>query len=253
MKSKKIKTSIIIVNYRADAYVRAIQEVMKNDPEIECIVVDNSSGKKGYGAGCNRGVEQAHGETVLFVNPDIEITTKTVHCLHDFLIEHPNVGIVGPQIKNKNGEIEITCSALPTPLQASILFSWLHKLSFFQEWTKSYRLHGFDHKTSRPVPSVNGSCFMMRREDFLEIGACDENIFLYFEEFDLAKRMQDQLEKQAYFLTACSIVHVGQESTKQADHVSQHFRKSRQYWLQKHYGVSGLLADAWIRLWEFKS
>lgn len=250
VKKNSIQTSVVIVNYHADDFVRQIQKQLANDPTVECIVIDNSHGKSGYGAGCNAGAQKARGETVLFVNPDINISPETVHTLSTYLMDHPQIGLIGPQILDETGKIQITCSTIPTPLEAVIIYSWIGKLPWFQTWYSRYRLQGFNHQTSRPVPAISGSCFMMRREEFLEIGGCDENIFLYFEEFDIAKRVHDQLEKEVYFLTSCAIIHYGQESTKQLPTVSQHFQRSRRYWLQKHYGIMGLLADSWLRIWE---
>ncbi len=250
VKPKPIKTSVVIVNYRADEHVQRIQRALRDDHSIEVLVVDHSDGLSGYGAGCTTGAQQAKGETVLFMNPDVEITAKTVHSLHNFLEDHPQVAMVGPQILDETGSVQITCSSIPTPLEASIVFSWLHGLPYFEKWQKQYRLQGFNHQTSRPVPAINGSCFMMRTAEFLDIGGCDKNLFLYFEEFDLAKRVHDQLEKQVYYLASCSVTHYGQISTDQAENTSTHFRRSRNYWLQKHYGFSGTLADFWIRMWE---
>jgi len=251
--SKKIKVSVIVVNYQADEYVRRIQKVCSQDPSLECIVIDNSDGAAGYGAGCNRGAEISHGELLLFTNPDVNISVKTIHALTNHLHDHPQTAVVGPQILNEQEEIQITCSTIPTAWEAAVLFSWLHHLPVFAALCTRYRLNGFNHMTSRPVPVLNGSCFMMRRSDFREIGGFDERLFLYFEEFDLAKRVKDQLEKSGYFLATSSIIHYGQKSTQQATSVSEHFKHSRCAWLQKHYAWRGYLADAWIRFWELGS
>ncbi|MCD8484153.1 glycosyltransferase family 2 protein [Candidatus Woesebacteria bacterium] len=213
-------------------------------------MIDNSDGQAGFGEGCNRGAEQAHGEGVLFVNPDVYVTTDAIDALYEFLGAHPQIGLIGPQILDETGAVQITSSTVPTALEAAIVYSWLGNLSAFGSYREHYRLWGFDHRSSRPVPSVSGSCFMMRREEFLAIGGCDENMFLYFEEFDLAQRVRSQLDKEVYFLATASVVHFGQHSTKQLPSVAHHFRASRRYWLQKHYGFSGAIANFWIRLWE---
>lgn len=250
MPSKLPEISVIIVNYRADKWVRNIRRALRGHDDIEVIVIDNSSGDAGYGAGCNRGAERAHGETLVFCNPDIEVTADSVRELHSFLQTHPQVGMVGPQILRDDGTIEISCSMIPSPLLALVEYSWLRQLPGLRSYSHKYRLQSFDHDSSRPVPVISGSCFALRREDYRAIGGCDEKLFLYFEEFDLAQRTHTDLDKQVYFLSSTSIIHYGQISTDQTRTASRHFRRSRRYWFQKIYGWRGSLVVTMLEWFE---
>ncbi len=245
-----IRISVIIVNYQADEYVRKLQKSFLQRDDIECIVIDNSSGERGYGAGCNLGAEQAKGEYLFFTNPDVYCTASVVDSLADFLLTHPQVGLVGPQIRNEHGAIDTTCSTVPTAWQAAVVYSWLGTLPLFADQVKQYRLWGFNHQSSRPVPSVSGACFMMRADEFRALGGFDEQFFLYFEEFDLAKRIKEILEMEVYYLATISVIHYGQHSTNQTSTAPIIFRQSRRRWLEKYYGWKGILANTWIRIWE---
>ena len=247
--TNKIICSIIIVNYKADAHVERLKKALQKTPFTEIIVIDNSRVHRGYGAGCNMGAQQASGEILFFLNPDIEITSQTVLALSDLLQKNENVGLVGPQIKDIHGRTQITCSAVPTPLIAAIEYSFLGKLPFLRWAHAQYRLNNFDHKNSRDVPSISGSCFALRTKDFQKIGGVDENLFLYFEEFDLAIRITDQLKKIVWFCAEESVVHYGQVSTQQTE-TNTHFLTSRAYWLEKTYGWSGKLVNYWLRFAE---
>lgn len=243
-----VKTSIIIVNFQADQHVRRLKKSLEAVEDAEIIVVDNSDGKRGYGEGCNLGARKAKGKYFLFLNPDIEMKPTDVQIMVHILEKMPLVGVVGPQILRPNGAIEISCADFPTPLLALIEYSFLKKIPVLKDISRRYRLFGFDHKSSRPVPLVGGSALLVRRRDFEALGGFDEKLFLYFEEFDLAYRMRQQFGKTAYFCSEAKITHYGQASTRQVHNVSRHFYQSRRYWFHKAFGWQGMLV---ARLLEF--
>jgi GT2 family glycosyltransferase len=236
--------SVIIVNYRAEADVVRLQRELRDD-RLEIIVIDNSDGQHGYGAGCNAGAHQAQGKYLAFLNPDIEVNVADLMKMTDILADQPAIGLVGPQIRRPDGQIEITCSAIPTPWLAWWEYSWFGQLPFFSGLRRPYRLFGFDHQSSRPVPSVAGSCLVMRQSDWVKVGGFDEQLFLYFEEFDLASRLAD-LGLSVYFAAEAKIIHYGQVSTKQiGKQATVYFRQSRRYWFHKRYGRTGDLV-VWL-------
>lgn len=245
----KPSVSVIIVNYQADEYVSRLQTMLTTDPELEVIVIDNTHTQQGYNTGCNIGAGQAQGEYLVWMNPDILISPQSIYALVSILQRFPQVGMVGPQLLDQAGEVQITCSDLPTPWCASIIYSWLGKLSFFKWEQQRYRLFHFSHRFSRTVPVISGACFAMRMSDWQRIGKFDEALFLYFEEFDLSARLRSR-GQVAYYCTHAKALHYGQVSTSQTNTVSHHFQHSRRYWLAKTYGWRGWLAARWLEIWE---
>ncbi len=245
-----VETSVIIVNYRADVYVKRLQNTLRDLPNSEVIVIDHSDGRRGYGAGCNQGARQARGKYLVCLNADVMIKPADIDRLVKVLQDQPAIGLVGPQIRNASGEVQISCSAIPTPFLALIEYSWLRNVPGLRHFSQAYRLNGFDHRTSRVVPAIGGSCLVMRRRDWQAIDGFDEKLFLYFEEFDLAKRLHDQLNLATYFCAEAVLTHFGQVSTKQTAQARQHFQRSRHYWLGKAYGWRGRLTAFLLKLME---
>lgn len=244
--------SVIIVNYRADALVEQAKKRLFS-PLIEIVVIDHSSGKEGFGAGCNEGARSARGDYLIFMNPDVDLSTQDAKALVKVLKKDKTVGMVGPRFTH-DGKTQVTCSAVPTPMMALIEFSFLRRIPLLRHWTRAYRLNGFDHMSSRFVPAISGACFAMRKDYFQEIGECDDSLFLYFEEFDLASRLKD-MGKRVYFLAEATVEHIGQASTNQmpsSDRIAI-FRQSRRYWLAKRWGISGTFVAQfldWSEQWS---
>lgn len=90
----------------------------------------------------------------------------------------------------------------------------------------------------------------VRKADFQSVGGFDKNMFLYFEEFDLAYRILSVLKKQTYFCAEANITHFGQVSTKQIKRASEHFLRSRKYWFSKTYGWGGKMVVFLLELLE---
>ncbi len=101
-------------------------------------------------------------------------------------------------------------------------------------WAPSKYNHGRQSKNF----FVSGSIMMFRRQEFLEAGGFDENIFLFFEETDLCKRI---LEKNLRISTEADISfdHLSGKSspndTKIEIFKNWHFGWSKCYYYRKHF------------------
>ncbi len=240
--------SVIVVNYKADTHVERLRRAFQDAQDIEFIVIDHSHEHRGYSEGINTGVRLSHGAAIVCCNPDVSLTPESVRNMVRVLQSDPNRGVVGPQIVNERGVVQITCSALPDPLISAVEWSFLRRWPLASALSRRYRLHDFDHQSSRTVPTLNGSCFAMRRADFERIGGLDQGYFLYFEEFDLAQKMKRR-GKQLYFSADVQVTHIGQVSTKE-EMVTTHFLRSRRRYLKKWFGTTGVVAARFLEHFE---
>jgi len=198
------KISIIIVTYNSsELIVDCINSIYKHNDigtaNIEIIVVDNSSeevslkmftllkeiyGKQliliknkenlGYGHGNNIGIKSSTGDIVCIMNPDIRLSEPIFKQTINSFEEDKKLGILGyKQIGGHN----ISFYLMPEyelSIATSVVTRTLNKINYFN---------------SR-FCYLSGALFFAQKSKFLQIGAFDNNMFLYFEEADVAQRMR---------------------------------------------------------------
>ncbi len=127
----------------------------------------------GFGAAHNRAVERggerwAERPYVLLLNPDCTLEPGALEALVEVLDANPRVGAVSPQLVNADGSLQ--GSARP---------------AFFREDRRAVALE-------RPGPTewLRGSCLVVRRSAWREVGGFDPRYFLFYEDDDLCLRLQ---------------------------------------------------------------
>jgi len=128
---------------------------------------------EGYGRANNIGVRAADTEFVLIVNPDCLVDRGAVAALVDAARRYPDAAFFAPQIVEPSGRVFYQ----PRSLLATSLTNPGGKLVV--------------PEGEACAPFFSGACFLIRRETFLRLGGFDENIFLFYEDDDLCRRVAD--------------------------------------------------------------
>src|SRR5581483_413730 len=68
----------------------------------------------GFARANNQALRQVGGDFVLLLNPDTEVQKDAIGNLMAFLRNHPQCGVVAPQLLNSDGTIQRSCRAFPT-------------------------------------------------------------------------------------------------------------------------------------------
>jgi N-acetylglucosaminyl-diphospho-decaprenol L-rhamnosyltransferase len=140
----------------------------------------------GYGRGVNRGVAAAPARAYLLVsNPDVVVHAGAVAALVAYLDEHPNVGIVGPQIVRPDGSVYPSQRVFPNFWLAG-LHALLAPLWPSNPFTRRYR----SPRADGSVEWVSGAFFLARRDRFEEVGGFDERYFMFAEDMALCWQMR---------------------------------------------------------------
>lgn len=259
----KLKLSIIIVHYKnKEVLFSCLKSIERNKPRVsfEVLVVDNdeektiepslkrkfpwvkyikAEGNIGYGAGNNLGVKHAKGEYLFILNPDTEIISGSIDKLLNFIQDNDKVGIAAPILLNQKGKVyPLQGTGKLTPLSAIFGLSFINKFFPFNPISRQYWLLDWDKRKKREVDVIPGTAFMIRKKLFDEIGGFDEKFFLYFEEFDLCKRIKD-LSYKIFMVPEAKIIHLWAKSTSKIkqEKIEKIFRQSRFYYFKKHYGL----------------
>lgn len=248
---KKTKLSIIIVEYKSGSHLHALLRAIPTHDDWEVIVIDNSYENRGYGGGCNSGAEKAHGKYLLFLNPDVLPKKHAIENMLEYLEHHPGVGIVGPKFINEEGKTELSSSEHPSFWKAFFSLSFLNSLIPGFSLSSEYWMKTWNRESTKKVSVISGATMMVRKDDFIKAGAFDPQFFLYWEEFDLCKRMENR-GKSTVYLASSFFHHPQRISMKQADFdVSDVFRKSRFAYFKKHLGLmKSIVLELWFILTE---
>ena len=247
--------TVIIVTYQSRATIGATLEALHpayKQRLLECIVVDNASddgvydmvmakhpwvqliqsgANLGFARGNNLGLAQAQTPYVLFLNPDATITAEGIRGMLQFLEAHPQVGILGPAIRNERGADQLSYR-YPTP--KSLLREALGRQP------KAYAIH----QGSPPYRTdwVSGAVMLVRKALLDQLGGFDPRFFLYFEETDLCYRAR-QIGYETWTYGAAIADHLPGTSARMTGRlmfrgcIAEHYFRSRFYYLRKHHGL----------------
>lgn len=236
---KKIDLSIIIINYNTKVLLRqCLKSLMPNAqcpmPNAEIIVVDNGSSDSsvgtverefskvkliknktnlGYAKANNQALKRVKGKYILFLNTDTVIPPKTIPVLISYFEKHPEVGVVTPKLKLRDGKIDPDCHrGFPTPRAAFCYFTGLEKLSprskFFGQYHQTWK--NFD--TIHEIDACCGAFLLTRKKILDRIGSFDESYFFYGEDLDLCYRVKQNGWKIVYYSQVEAIHYKGASS-----------------------------------------
>jgi GT2 family glycosyltransferase len=201
-------------------------------------IVFSGHGNIGYGKGNNLAIHKCKSDYHLVLNPDVELAADSIYEALKFLLENKDVAMIAPHATNQFGEYEYLAKRMPS--LSVILIRGLNK-AFLNKIFKA-RLEKYAYKDRIPSSSpmdieLASGCFMFCRTSQLKSinGFCEE-YFLYFEDFDLSKRIA-KLGRIVYLPNVKIIHHGGMAARKGWKHIKLFFSS---YWIfkKKKYAIN---------------
>ena len=225
---------IVVDNASSDGSPAAIRAAF---PQVRLLQNEKNAG---FGAANNQAMSGAGGDFFLLLNSDAFPKPGAIRALLAHLRAHPEIGLVGPRLLNPDGTLQLSCFRFPSPAGIWAENLWLSallpnhpSLGYYRRWA---------HDEERRVDFVIGACLLVRRAVYLEVGGFDEDFFMYQEETDWQRRMQDRGWRVG-FTPAASVTHLGGASgASEKARINGHFFESMERYLWKHYGAAGLLS-----------
>lgn len=207
-----IKISIIIVNYNTAEFIKQCLDSLKKHwiSDMEIIIIDNNStdrsieslvskfpgthfyflkDNKGFGAGCNYGTTKANGKYLLFLNPDITVTSDAISYLYNHMEKNPDTGVCSGLLYDKN-EIPAYCfNNFP-----DLSWEFMQAFGIGLERTIRKLLNHPNIISGQNDPFevdwFHGACLLIKKELFNKVNGFDENIFLYYEDVDICYKVK---------------------------------------------------------------
>lgn len=159
---------LLIDNASIDGSVEYIRECF---PKVNVFINPENSG---FGPAVNRGVEQAKGEYVLFLNNDLYLDEQCVENMAR-MIEEDKVGAVVPKILYFNDKNRIN--------------SFGNLINYLGLACPKY-IDGDDRSHMQVEETACGGIFLVKRELFRQVGGFDQDFFMYHEDHDLSWRIR---------------------------------------------------------------
>jgi GT2 family glycosyltransferase len=263
-----IDVSIVIVSHNARADLERCLSSLDQAPpaNAEIIVVDNASAdgspaaarqrrnvrvielpsNRGFAAASNVGIRVGSGDTVLLLNSDTIVPPGAIDRLRELLIEHPEVGVVGPRLVDASGRAELSFGAMIGPLA---------------QWRQQRLMRGLarqDPATLAQVEAltrreqfpdwVSGACLLVRRSDAEAVGLLDERYFMYTEDVDFCAAIR-ALGRRVLFAPGVQVVHLRGRSVASAPTATlAAYRASHLAFYRKHHPRLALALRIYRRL-----
>ncbi len=183
-------TAIVVAHDSASALPDCLAALVREG--VQTIVVDNASldasvavarahgarvienaRNEGYGRANTIGVRAADTSHVLILNPDLILQPGAAAVLMAAAREWPDAGLFAPRIHEPDGRFFYQPRSLLAPYLTN---------------PKGVRALP---EGDACAPFLSGACLLIERAFFLELGGFDEEIFLFYEDDDLCRRVTD--------------------------------------------------------------
>jgi N-acetylglucosaminyl-diphospho-decaprenol L-rhamnosyltransferase len=232
-----VAVSVCIANWNCIDYLRECLTSLQDFPQgtrVETIVVDNASTdgatgmvarefpevilirnavNAGFARASNQAADRARGRYVFFLNNDTVVPAETLGKLVEYADAHPEIGMLGPRLRDGTGRMQISYRKKPTMwamLHRAAILRWtgLFKLSY-----RLYRRRSFQPTTVQNVEVLMGAAVLMRRELFEKCGRWDEDFRFGVEDVEFSFRVGKT--HALVFHPGVEVIHHGRLSSRQ--------------------------------------
>ena len=183
--------AVVVAHDSADALPDCLAALARE--RVPTLVVDNASSddtarvaegagarvlrnrrNEGYGRAANLGVRRAPDAShVLILNPDVVLQPGAAAALIEAARAWPDAGLLAPRLVEPDGRFFYQPRSLLAP------------------YLKNPRGRRSLPEGDACAPFLSGACLMADRALFMRLDGFDENIFLFYEDDDLGRRVAD--------------------------------------------------------------
>lgn len=149
--------------------------------------IDNRA-NLGFGKGHNVVLDRIDSDFHAIVNPDIEIKEDVFSAILSYMEKEPAAGMVIPRIVDQNGALQAVYRKYPTVWD---MFIRMFLKSRFKKRQAKHTLQDKDYSKPFEVPFAQGCFLVIRTELFKALGGFDDRYFMYLEDADLCRQVNE--------------------------------------------------------------
>lgn len=210
------------------------QEAVERYPGVRLF---STGANLGYGSAVNRAVARLDDadEWVVVANPDVQWGPGSIDALLDAAARWPRAATLGPLIRDPDGSVYPSARHLPSLIRGG-MHAVVGPLWKNNPWSTAYRQERLE-PSERPVGWLSGSCLLVRRKAFDQVGGFDERYFMYMEDVDLGDRLGKAGWLNVYVPSAEVLHHKGHATGRdEAQHLVAHHRSTYIFLADRHAG-----------------
>jgi GT2 family glycosyltransferase len=224
------EVDIVVVSYNSSEELRGCVEHLSRQPDLHVVVVDSASAdgsldavadlpvervalpeNRGFAYASNEGIRRGSAAFVLLLNPDARLEPEALRRLVDRLETDQRVGAVGPRIVNEDGSLQYSIRRFPRARSSFAQACFLHRIWPRASWVDESVRDPAAYQAPHAVDWVSGACVLLRRSALEAVGGLDAGFFLYREDADLCRCIQDA-GYRIWFDPEAECMHVGGSS-----------------------------------------
>ncbi|HEY0739728.1 MAG TPA: glycosyltransferase family 2 protein [Herpetosiphonaceae bacterium] len=234
--------TIVVDNASSDGSAAMVAAEFR---EVELIA---STANLGFAGGNNLALRQVLGpdlqasdapRAVLLLNPDTEIVGDALVEMLRYLDQHPEVVVVGPQLRYGDGALQSSRRRFPTIgtffWESTLLELWWPR----NPWARRYRYDDQPAAIPQPVDWLVGAALLVRSSAIARAGLLDEGFFMYSEELEWQSRLgAARPDSIIYLPTATILHHEGKSSEQNLARRHINFNRSKLRYAKMRWGRS---------------
>ncbi|HSW97233.1 MAG TPA: glycosyltransferase family 2 protein [Candidatus Saccharimonadales bacterium] len=200
------KNEIIVVdNGSTDG---SVEMLAQKHPEVISIQLPKNVGvARGY----NEGMKKAKGDYILLINNDTYLFKDTIYNAILYMEKNRNADVMYCRVVNRDKEFVPIGGHLPTPFKT---IRWLlggESIPLLRNYMK--RLYTYnDYQKDFQIEWIPTCFFFMRKAVYQKTKGHDKNMFLYMEDVEFCKKINDE-GFQIWFTPTFSAMHLGGQSS----------------------------------------
>ena len=236
-KTQSVDFEVIVVDNASQDY--SAQMVSREFPQVNLIV---SNLNLGFAKANNLGLEYAQGNYVLFMNPDMELVENSFPKLLALMNSNQQIALSTCQLIYPDGSKQNNIKNNPGLGDQLLILLKLHHL-WQPKCLRRYLAKDFDYAKAQAVKQIMGAFVFSHGQIIRQIGGWDDDYFLWWEDLDLCKKIQEMGYKIIY-TPATKVIHYEAKSFEQQLSLAKQkrFNRGMRLYFKKH----GSLLAYWL-------
>jgi hypothetical protein len=180
----------------------------------------------------NQGLAAATGDFLFMLNSDTEVRAGAIERLVQVAGSDSAIGAVGPRLLNTDGTLQVSAAPFPKVIYRFLPSRFEHAYDLRLE---QRILRETAHLAE--VDWLSGAALLFRRDVLTRVGPLDERYYMWYDDIDWARKLQ-QAGLKRLFVADAVVVHHGRQSggkLQRRDLAEQLFDSEYTY-LRLHHG-----------------